>query len=174
MINQAGFIQIYTTGGTIDSYTPGNCIDADENYLQGLIDQKPLVMQMLKRHRIDASYRIEPLFDKDSNDLDKSDHAEILNQVRHIETDRVLITYGTDRMVEIAHVLSVITDKTIVLTGAFVPGYLHASDAEFNVGFAFSSTQLLPHGVYIAMSGRVFLWDQVKKDFDKKQFVIIK
>ncbi|MCX7039848.1 MAG: asparaginase domain-containing protein, partial [Spirochaetes bacterium] len=90
---------------------------------------------------------------------------------RRAEEDRIVITHGTDTMTETADVLGKAgLAKTIVLTGAMVPYIFSSSDAVFNLGSAITAVQLLPNGVYIAMNGRVFPWDGVKKNRERGVF----
>ena len=89
---------------------------------------------------------------------------------RNRPTDRVLVTHGTDTMVETAQVLATITDKTIVLTGALNPAGFRGSDAEFNIGTAVGAVQSLPPGVYIAMNGRIWNPTKVRKNVAANRF----
>jgi L-asparaginase len=91
--------------------------------------------------------------------------------VAALDTDRVVITHGTDTMTESAQVLAPISGKTIVFTGALSPARFAESDAMFNLGMAVAAVQTLPPGVYVAMSGQVFRGDQVRKDREHARFV---
>ncbi len=94
-----------------------------------------------------------------------SNRLLVLESCRRASEERIVITHGTDTMVETAAVLGEAgLAKTIVLTGAMVPYIFNNSDAVFNLGCAVTAVQLLPHGVYIAMNGRTFLWDKVRKN----------
>jgi L-asparaginase len=101
----------------------------------------------------------------DSLDMHESNRLRILESCRGAAEDQVVITHGTDTMVETAAVLGTAAlPRTIVLTGAMVPYIFNNSDAVFNLGCAITAVQSLPHGVYIAMNGRVFAWDRVRKN----------
>ncbi len=99
-------------------------------------------------------------------------HREVIQKaIEAAPEDRIIITHGTDRMAETAKFLGPLNlPKTVVLTGAMIPYKITGSDALFNLGTAFGSVRLLPHGVYVAMNGRVFLWDNVRKDYDRGVF----
>ena len=102
---------------------------------------------------------------KDSLFMNDSDREKILQTCKLLEENKIVITHGTDTMVETAKLLGRnIKDKTIVLTGAMVPYKLGVSDAQFNLGFALASAQTLPDGVYIAMNGKIFEWHKVEKN----------
>lgn len=85
--------------------------------------------------------------------------------------DKIVLTYGTDAMSEIGEVLKDIPNKTIVITGALKSQLVKDTDAEFNLGFAVAAVQVMPYGVYVAMSGRIFDWGKCKKDMTTGQFV---
>jgi L-asparaginase len=101
----------------------------------------------------------------DSLDMHESNRLKVLESCRRAPEAQIVITHGTDTMVETAAVLGTAgLDKTIVMTGAMVPYIFNNSDAVFNLGCALSAVQLLPRGVHIAMNGRVFRWDRVRKN----------
>jgi L-asparaginase len=101
----------------------------------------------------------------DSLDMHTANRLKVLESCRRAPEERIVITHGTDTMVETAGVLGEAgLAKTIVLTGAMVPYVFSGSDAVFNLGCAVTAVQLLPHGVFIAMNGRVFAWDKVRKN----------
>ncbi|MCL5772899.1 MAG: asparaginase [Firmicutes bacterium] len=111
----------------------------------------------------------------DSLNMTHSDREITLDNCRKAEDDRILITHGTDTMVETAKVLAKgIKNKTIVLTGAAIPYKFGSSDGLFNLGSALAFTQTLPPGVYIAMNGKYFTWDNVRKNKDLCEFEKIK
>ena len=101
-----------------------------------------------------------PIIRKDSLHISADDRELIRATIAAQPARHVLVTHGTDTMVETANVLASLTDKTIVLTGALSPARFRGSDAEFNVGCAVGAVQSLPPGVYIAMNGR--MWDPLK------------
>ena len=101
----------------------------------------------------------------DSLDMHPANRLRVLESCRGAPEERIVITHGTDTMVETAGVLGEAgLAKTIVLTGAMIPYVFSNSDAVFNLGCAVTAVQLLPHGVFIAMNGRVFRWDRVRKN----------
>ena len=107
----------------------------------------------------------------DSLDMTDADRVELMVEARDAQEDRIVITHGTDTMVETAKLIAEYDlDKTIVLTGAMRPYTFGKSDASFNLGFAFAAAQLLPHGIYVAMNGQVFKWDNVSKNKELGRF----
>jgi L-asparaginase len=155
-------IQIFTTGGSIDKAY----ILAASDFLVG----PPAIEEALQDANIGLPYVITPLMRKDSLALTDEDRAEIVRQVTASPHTQILITHGTDTMPLTAQALMGITDKTIVLTGAMQPAAFKHSDAPFNVGFALAAAQILPHGVYIAMNGRVFAGDKAVKNMELGRF----
>ncbi len=156
-------IRILATGGTfdVDSIDEGDVYYFQESY----------VPKILAQCRNTAEVVVETLFLKDSLYITELDRQQILHQARTCEEQNIVITHGTDTMVETAAVLgNAGIKKTIVLTGAIVPYMAAESDATFNLGFALASAQLLAPGVYIAMNGRVFAHDNVRKNQQLKIF----
>ena len=141
-------VRIFTTGGTIDKVY----FDAKSTYQVG----EPQIGELLAEANVGEPFAVTSLLRKDSLELDDTDRALIAQQVAAAEEARVLITHGTDTMVETARALLDVTGKTVVLVGAMQPARLRVSDAFFNIGFAFAAVQLLPPGVYVTMNGRVF------------------
>ncbi len=141
-------VRIFTTGGTIDKVY----FDAKSSYQVG----DPQIGELLAEAGVTCPYTVTPLLRKDSLELDDADRARIATEVAAAPEARVLITHGTDTMVETARALLGIQGKTVVLVGAMQPARLRVSDAFFNIGFAFAAAQLLPPGIYLAMNGRVF------------------
>jgi len=152
-------IRIFVTGGTFDK---------EYNELTGSLffkDTHLPEMLRLGRCRLDVS--IGTLMMLDSLEMTDADRALIVERCRVEAETRILITHGTDTMVDTAHALATALadgDKTIVLTGAMVPYAFGSSDGLFNLGSALSFVQVLPAGVYIAMNGRSFPWDRVRKN----------
>ena len=109
---------------------------------------------------------------KDSADLTEEDRNLILKHCKSSPEKQIVITHGTDTMTETAHFLgeSNIEDKTIVLVGSFVPFSQENSDAFYNLGFAMAAAQSLPPGVWIAMGGEAFEWNDVRKNKEKQKF----
>jgi len=155
-------VRIITTGGTIDKVY----YDAESTYAVG----EPQVIDILRAAGVTIAVASQHLFRKDSLELTDDDRAHILQAVRDALESRILITHGTDTMVQTAKALSVVPDKTIVLVGSLSPARFKQTDAEFNVGFAFAAVQTLPPGVYIAMNGHVFRPDKVRKNRSANRF----
>jgi L-asparaginase len=156
-------IVIFVTGGTFDK---------EYNELTGSLffkDTHLPEMLRLGRSRIDVS--ISTLMMIDSLEMTASDRARIVDECTRAVETRILITHGTDTMVETAVALARCSPgKTIVLTGAMIPYAFGSSDGLFNLGSALSFVQVLPPGVYIAMNGRCFEWDRVRKNRDTGTF----
>jgi L-asparaginase len=155
-------IQILTTGGTIDKVY----FDAASEYTVG----EPTILEILRNAGSTVDVRVDALMRKDSLDMTPADRDAVVEHVRSCGIDRVLITHGTDTMVETARALREIDGKTIVLVGSLSPARFKASDAEFNIGFAFAAVQVLPPGVYLAMNGRIFHPDRVTKNRNENRF----
>lgn len=157
-------IQIFTTGGTIDKVY----YDAKSEYEVG----EPQIVAILDEASVTIDYDVTTLLRKDSLDLTDEDRTLIHDQVRQSPCDQVLITHGTDTMVQTARSLQDIEGKTIVLVGSLTPARFKASDAEFNIGFALAAVQTLPPGVYVAMNGRIFNPANVAKNRDANRFEV--
>ncbi len=155
-------IEIFTTGGTIDKVY----FDAKGNYHVG----SPMVRELLVHARLKDMPCITELLRKDSLEMTEQDRQSVRTAVLACEASRILITHGTDTMVETARSLSGIDGKTIVLTGALQPGRFSDSDAEFNLGLAFGAVQLCPVGVYVVANGTVFLGSRVRKNLELNCF----
>ena len=158
-------ITIFTTGGTIDKVY----FDAKGAYPVG----EPMVRQILAYGRVTDPIPVVELFRKDSLEMGEADRNEIRAAVALCEATRVVITHGTDTMVETAHVLEAVAGKTIVLTGAPQPGRFVNSDASFNLGIAMGVAQSLAAGVYIVANGRVFSAAAVRKNVGLNRFEAI-
>lgn len=151
-------IRILVTGGTFDK-------EYDE--LSGkLFFQDTHVDEMLTRGRCGLDVISETVMMIDSLELDGVGRARIVARARECDEHAVLITHGTDTMVQTARALAEarLDNKTIVLTGAMVPYAFGSSDGLFNLGSALSFVQVLPPGVYVAMNGQHFTWDCVRKN----------
>jgi len=160
-------IRVFITGGTFDK---------EYNELNGtLYFSETHVQHMLERGRCKLDVSFEVLLMVDSLDMTAADRARIVQACRSCTEQRVVITHGTDTMVETAQALaSNVPNKTIVLTGAMVPYAFGSSDGLFNLGSALSFVQALPPGVYIAMNGRVFPWNNVRKNTEIGVFEALK
>ncbi len=124
---------------------------------------EPTVKEILESVRLNFDYEIISVLKKDSLDMNETDRKKIYDACVDAEEDKIIITHGTDTMVKTAEVLSKIKDKLIILTGSAVPSKFRNTDAPFNVGVAVGALKLLKNGVYIAMNGKIFKWDQVRK-----------
>lgn len=155
-------IQIFTTGGTIDKVY----FDARSQYEVG----DPQITAILSEVNVSVPFRVETLFRKDSLDLTDDDRQLIRSTVAETSAHRILITHGTDTMVQTAGVLADLGGKVVVLVGSLSPARFKGTDAEFNIGFAFAAVQLLSEGVYIAMNGKVFAHDAVHKNLEQNRF----
>jgi L-asparaginase len=153
---------IITTGGTIDKIY----FDDKSDYQIG----EPQISQILHAMHVAFEFEVSALMRKDSLHIEDEDRNLIRDAVAASDARHVLITHGTDSMVETASVLKDIPEKTIVLTGALNPARFRDSDAIFNIGCAVGAVQSLPPGVYIAMNGTI--WDpaQVRKNRIENRF----
>ena len=153
---------IVTTGGTIDKIY----FDAKSDYQVG----EPQIGDILEEFRVAFRFHVIPLLRKDSLFVTDADRQLLRATIAAQEETRVLVTHGTDSMVQTAEVLAGIPGKTIVLTGALNPARFEGSDAVFNIGCAVGAVQSLPEGVYIAMNGRI--WDprKVRKNVEANRF----
>jgi L-asparaginase len=122
------------------------------------------VSRILERANPNFTFDILSVVQKDSLELTEDDRKKILQACTDADTDRIIITHGTDTMLETARKLSAIRQKTIVLTGALLPERFSNSDAAFNLGLAIGAVNTLQPGVYIAMNGRIYPWDQCERD----------
>ena len=156
-------IRILVTGGTFDK---------EYNELTGeLFFKETHLPEMLQRARSTLDVTVRTLMMIDSLNMSDVDRELIAHQCRAADEDRIIITHGTDTMSVTARVLAEkVKDKTIVLTGAMIPYKFGSSDGFFNLGGALAFVQTLPPGVYVAMNGRYFTWDNVRKNRQTGQF----
>ena len=159
-------IKIFVTGGTFDK---------EYNEINGkLYFNKTHLHEMLELGRSQLKVDIEMLMMKDSLEISNEDRNLIVKKCFESNEDRILITHGTDTMVKTAKLLAKKNSlKTIVLTGAMIPYKFGSSDGLFNLGSALSFLQSMPPGIYIAMNGNIFNWDNVKKNKELGLFVPI-
>lgn len=155
-------IAILTTGGTFDKVY----FDANSEYSIG----EPCISSILDEGNVMSDYRVQSILKKDSLDITHSEREIIKKSVIECEEERIIITHGTDTMVETAKFLEDIKEKTIVLTGAMQPARFKKTDAIFNSGFAYAAALSLENGVYIAMSGQIFNSNNVRKNIDLGKF----
>ena len=158
-------IKILTTGGTIDKIY----FDAKSTYEVGA----PNIEKVLAELPLSIEYSVASVLRKDSLEITDADRETILQAVRDAEENQIIITHGTDTMVETAKALQNVTCKTIVLTGALEPALFKTSDAMFNIGCAIAAVQALPDGAYITMNGCIFESGNVVKDLEISRFVTL-
>jgi len=156
-------IRIIITGGTFDKHY-------DE--LKGVLAFKNSHLpDIIRQVRVTVPIELELNQLVDSLEMGDESRKSVLEACRRSTQDQIVITHGTDRMVETARLLGgAQLDKTIVLTGAMVPYSVAGSDSLFNLGCAVGAVQLLPKGVWVAMNGRVFAWDRVQKNYEEGVF----
>jgi L-asparaginase len=159
-------IQVFVTGGTFDK---------EYNELNGnLYFKETHLHEMLSLGRSKLDLSIASLMMKDSLDFVEADRALIASACNTTEAERILITHGTDTMTITAlYLQKFCPNKTIVLTGAMIPYKFGSSDGLFNLGSALAFTQVLSPGVYIAMNGKYFEADKVRKNTEKGEFEAI-
>ena len=150
-------IRIFITGGTFDK---------EYNEINGQLYFKDTHLNdLLEMGRNKVSVEIRTLMMIDSLEMTAEDRGLIVHQCKHCEEDRIIITHGTDTMAETAKTLAAsVAGKTIILTGAMIPIKFGSSDGLFNLGSALAFAQALPAGVYVAMNGRYFHSDNVRKN----------
>ena len=141
-------IKFITTGGTIDKVY----FDAKNEYEVG----PPQVADLLHEANVTFEFEIESVLRKDSLDITDADRELIRQKVAGDPVTRIVVTHGTDTMVQTARKLVGIPGKTLVLTGSMQPARFRVTDAEFNLGTAVAAVQALPPGVYIVMNGQIF------------------
>ena len=156
------FIRFVTTGGTIDKIY----FDAISQFEVGDSQLKHILNEGLVRF----DYDIVSLFQKDSLDMTDDDRKELRRYIEKDGASLYVVTHGTDTMVRTAVHLQGLPGKSIVLTGALSPARFKSTDAVFNVGMAVAAVQVVPPGVYIAMSGQVFAGDAVTKNREANCF----
>ena len=153
------------TGGTIDKDYPrltrGYAFEITE----------PAVNRIMGKTSPVLEFEVKSILQKDSLELTDDDRTKILSACKIAEEERIIITHGTDTMIETARFLSAINNKVIIITGAMRPERFSDSDADFNIGVAVGAIQLLDYGVYIAMNGRIYASDKVKRNTNTGQFI---
>jgi L-asparaginase len=155
-------LTIVTTGGTIDKIY----FDDKSTFQIG----EPQIGEILEALGVAFTFEVLPVLRKDSLHMDDHDRSAIREAIERQPHRHVLVTHGTDTMVETAQALANLAGKVIVLTGALNPALFKGSDAVFNIGCAVGAVQTLPDGIYIAMNGRI--WDpaRVRKNRDANRF----
>ena len=155
-------VKVLCTGGTIDKIY----FDALSEFQIG----DPVVNNILKEALAKFSFEVESILKKDSLEITDDDREMIFKHVTAEPCENILITHGTDTMINTAQRLEEIKDKTIVLTGAMQPARFRNTDAIFNIGYSIAAAQHLPHGIYLAMNGQIFTPDAVQKNRAAAQF----
>ena len=153
---------IVTTGGTIDKVY----FDDKSTYQVG----EPQIGRILQGLGVAFRFSVIPILRKDSLHINAGDRELLRAAIAAQPARHVLVTHGTDTMVETGLALTGIPGKTIVLTGALNPARFMGSDAVFNIGTAVGAVQSLPEGVYVAMNGRVWEPDRVRKNVEANRF----
>jgi len=156
-------IRIFVTGGTFDK---------EYHELDGKLFFKDTHLpEMLSLGRCRVEVDVRTLMMVDSLEMTDEDRQIILDHCTKAKEERIVITHGTDTMDVTARVLGeALHGKTVVITGAMIPYKFGSSDGLFNLGSALAFVQTLPHGVYIAMNGRFFQWNNVRKNRQTGQF----
>lgn len=160
-------VRIFITGGTFDkeyNEITGQ-LYFNDTHMHDLLD--------MGRCRVDVEIRTLMMID--SLEMSAEDRELIVHQCNQCEENQIVITHGTDTMAETAKVIAgKVKDKTVVLTGAMIPIKFGSSDGLFNLGSALAFAQTLPAGVYVAMNGRYFNWDNVRKNKQTGMFEELK
>jgi L-asparaginase len=155
-------IKIFATGGTIDKIY----FDAKSEFQVG--DSQ--ILQLLHEANVNFRFEFESLLKKDSLELTGEDRQLIRQRVESEPCERIMVTHGTDTMIDTALQLLGIAGKIVVLTGSMQPARLRVSDAMFNIGYAVAALQLLGPGVYIAMNGQIFDPRRARKNIAQNRF----
>ena len=159
-------IKIFTTGGTIDKVY----FDAKSSYEVG----GPNIERVLEELPLAVDYSVISVLRKDSLEITSADRDVVVAAVQDADEKQIIVTHGTDTMVDTAKALQeVADDKTIVLTGALEPALFKTSDAMFNIGCAIAAVQSLPPGAYITMNGRIFESGNVVKNVKLGRFMTL-
>jgi L-asparaginase len=155
-------IKVFAVGGTIDKVY----FDQLSEYQVGL----PNAQEILDGLPITFEYEVESLLRKDSLDMDDADRQLVRERVAAEPCSKIILTHGTDTMIDTGRTLAGIGGKCIVLTGAMEPAGFRSSDAVFNIGVAVGAVAALPDGVYIAMNGRLFDPFKCRKNRQRHRF----
>jgi L-asparaginase len=153
---------VLTTGGSIDKTYSA----AESSFVVGV----PAVRRVLSDANVTLGIEVRELFRRDSLNISEEDRHAISREIRRSSFKRVVVTHGTDSIVETARFLEPSNDRTIVLTGAMRPADFRKTDAEFNLGAAIAAVQILPEGVYIVMNGRILTPAHSRKNPDLEIF----
>lgn len=159
-------IKFITTGGTIDKIY----FDAKSEYAVG----SPQVLEILKEGNATCEFEVESVLAKDSLEMTDEDRALIRQKVSNDPHSHIIITHGTDTMIQTALALEGIEKKIIVLTGSMQPARFRNTDAVFNIGVAIGAVQSLKPGVYIAMNGQIFDPKLIQKNRESHRFELVR
>lgn len=155
------------TGGSIDKDYP----TGEDNDGYSFVIASPAYERILGYVKPSFDYEAQTVLQKDSLDITEYERQKILEACKASLINKIVITHGTDTMLKTAELLSQITDKTIVLTGAMTPELFKNTDADFNLGTAIGGVSVLDSGIYVAMNGLVLPWDEITFDNKTKRFV---
>ena len=155
-------LMVLAIGGTIDKVY----FDALSDYQIG----PPAATEILQRVKVNFDFNVRQMISKDSLEMTDADRQEILMAVQAHNGKHVLITHGTDTMVDTGQLLKQATGKTVVIMGAMQPAIIKLTDADFNLGVAVAAVQTLSEGVYLCMNGRIYNVDRVVKNRAEEQF----
>jgi L-asparaginase len=155
-------IKLFTTGGTIDKIY----FDAKSEYEVG----PPQVLEVLKEANVTFPYEVESILRKDSLEMTDEDRQLIRQRIEAESCPLVVVTHGTDTLLQTAKALIGIPNKTIVLTGSMQPARFRVTDASFNIGSAIAAVQSLGPGVYVVMNGRIFDPRKARKNLQNNCF----
>ncbi len=162
-------IQIFTAGGTIDKVY----FDAKSEYAVG----DPQIADIMQVAKVGFDFSCEVLIQKDSLDMTDTDRDYIAGRIAASGADRIILTHGTDTMVETAKAVAARLGpnphQTVILVGSLAPARFKRSDAEFNIGFAAAAVQTLPPGVHVTMNGQVFNPNAARKNRNENRFEVL-
>ncbi len=158
-------ITFVTTGGTIDK-DYASCAGTYNFEIS-----EPAIKDILAKINPNFGYEIISVLKKDSLDMDDKDRDLVFDVCNDLKTNKIIITHGTDTMVDTAKRLSSIKDKVIILVGSSKPEKFKGSDASFNVGCAVGAINCLKKGIYVAMNGIIYDWHSCKKEQGSGQFI---
>ena len=160
------------TGGPVLILVTGGTFDKEYDELHGRLFFKDTHLpEMLRLARCRVDVRVRTLMMKDSLDMSEADRQAVVEACRGSAEERIVVTHGTDTMADTARALvAAALPRTVVLAGAMIPYAFGSSDGLFNLGSALSFAQVLPAGVYVAMNGRCFAGDRVRKNRESGVF----
>ncbi|MFI5270449.1 MAG: asparaginase domain-containing protein [Candidatus Saccharimonadales bacterium] len=155
------------TGGTIDKDYPMG----QTNHGYSFLISTPASKRVLDNVNPSFEYEMQTVLQKDSIDITDEERLQILKACQDSSLEKIIITHGTDTMIQTAELLDKIKDKTIVLTGSLAPELFKNTDADFNIGMAVSAVSILENGVYIAMNGLILPWRDIAFDNKLERFI---